>query len=446
MSPLAVVALVIGLQLGSALFLLPSELAPYGSLSALSWCLSGLGALSLSFIFIALSKCDKALGGPSVYVEKAFGLRAGFYVAWTYWVISWISAIPYLLLSVKALDQILPWPLSLLQEMMLIGVILSSITHLNLKGAVIAGRGEIVFTLLKIIPWICIPVILMLEYGFPKWVLPSAISTPLGLNKAMVITFWGFVGFEATTTITHCLRHPARVLPWALVLGTLCVICIYFFNTWVLMGVMPLKALMQDPNPYGTLFEKMWGPGGRILCALLATITCIGTLNSWILTCGQVISVAAKSNVLPQCFGSQSKIVHKNFGVWLTFYVMLITTWVIQALNFEKTLALLVEFCCAVFIGVYFVCLVSLLWLVSKKRIRLAFWMWPVCGISFLFCVGSLWDISGILWLGAGVIVASAWLMEFVSTLILPYKLFSIFPLKEKKISGSPVGKDRDLG
>ena len=39
----SVIAFVIGLQLGSALFLLPEQLVPYGAWGALSWLVSGIG-------------------------------------------------------------------------------------------------------------------------------------------------------------------------------------------------------------------------------------------------------------------------------------------------------------------------------------------------------------------------------------------------------------------
>jgi len=412
MSSLAVIALVIGLQLGSALFLLPTQLAPYGSWSALSWFCSGIGALTLSLVFAVLSRCDQALGGPSVYVEKAFGSRAAFYTAWAYWVISWISAIPYLLLGVKAIREVIPWDISLMHEICIMAVILFSITYLNLKGALIAGRGEIVFAGLKIIPWLCIPVLLLLWYGTPKWVWPVGVTAYKGLSTTSIITFWGFVGFEASTTITNYIRNPERILPLALIAGTLCVIMVYFLNTWILMGVTPWSVLMHDSNPYGALFEDIFGPVGRALFSFLAAMTCVGTLNSWILACGQVVFAAVQSKTVPPLLRDHPAVARPTFGVWATFYAMLGSTFVIQLFDSEKTLGLLVELCCAVFIGVYFMCLIALLRLMQQKKVTPGIWIWPVIAIGGVFCVWSLWGISCILWLGAACIVISGWGVE----------------------------------
>jgi len=44
-------ALVAGNMIGSGVFLTPSALAAYGPISILGWLFSGLGALSLAFVF-----------------------------------------------------------------------------------------------------------------------------------------------------------------------------------------------------------------------------------------------------------------------------------------------------------------------------------------------------------------------------------------------------------
>ena len=76
----SVVALVIGVQLGSAMFLLPSQLAPYGKWGVMSWGITGTGALALCQVFAALARYMPRVGGPHIYVRHAFGHRTAFYV------------------------------------------------------------------------------------------------------------------------------------------------------------------------------------------------------------------------------------------------------------------------------------------------------------------------------------------------------------------------------
>src|SRR5579872_3747621 len=79
-------ALVVGNMIGSGIFLLPSALAPYGSLSIISWLLTTGGALCLAWVFSDLSKKIPFTGGPYAYSRTAFGDFIGFFVAYIYWI------------------------------------------------------------------------------------------------------------------------------------------------------------------------------------------------------------------------------------------------------------------------------------------------------------------------------------------------------------------------
>ena len=79
---IALVSIVIGSQLGSAAFVLPSQLAPFKTVGLLGWIVSVAGAISLALMFSDLSSHLPKNGGPHVYVSAAFGRIAGFFTAW----------------------------------------------------------------------------------------------------------------------------------------------------------------------------------------------------------------------------------------------------------------------------------------------------------------------------------------------------------------------------
>src|SRR5689334_22173772 len=87
--PLA--SLVTGNLVGSGVFLLPSTLAKFGSISILAWIITALGAIILALIFAELGHKIPKNGGPYAFVSAAFGKNFGFFVAWGYWILSWIS-------------------------------------------------------------------------------------------------------------------------------------------------------------------------------------------------------------------------------------------------------------------------------------------------------------------------------------------------------------------
>ncbi|MBM3198434.1 MAG: amino acid permease, partial [Chlamydiae bacterium] len=103
----SVVALVIGSQIGSGVFLLPSSLAMLGPVSLFAWLISGAGAILLALVFAKLSMRFTQAGGPHVYVEKAFGRKPAFFTAWTYWLVSWVSSIAVIVAAVGYLAPLI---------------------------------------------------------------------------------------------------------------------------------------------------------------------------------------------------------------------------------------------------------------------------------------------------------------------------------------------------
>src|SRR3954454_22267566 len=85
----AATALVVGSIVGVGIFNLPTALASFGPISLISMGLTTIGALALAALFAALSRRMPAEGGPYKYARTAFGNRAGFATAWSYWMTAW---------------------------------------------------------------------------------------------------------------------------------------------------------------------------------------------------------------------------------------------------------------------------------------------------------------------------------------------------------------------
>jgi len=84
-------ALVVGNMIGSGIFLLPSSLAGFGSISIVGWVLTAGGALMLALVFARLGRAFPTTGGPYAYARRAFGDFTGFLTAWGYWIAVWVG-------------------------------------------------------------------------------------------------------------------------------------------------------------------------------------------------------------------------------------------------------------------------------------------------------------------------------------------------------------------
>lgn len=299
----AVTSLVAGSQIGTGIFLLPANMALFGAAGLSSWLITATGAMLLAFVFARLCSEIPKTGGPHAFIESAFGKSFGFFSAWTYWVISWLST-PMVVISVVSYLSPILGNLHPLSNLMLEVIILAFITSLNLFGVRSAGRVEFVFTLLKLLPLLFVPLAGLFFFNESHFVPfnPTSDSTISVLNAAALLTLWGFIGVESATTPAESVENPKKTIPRAIIIGTLLVAVVYIFSSTVVMGVVPPQVLAQSKAPFADAAQIIFGGNWYIVISLAASIVCLGTLNAWVLTSGQIALGAAYDGHLPKCF------------------------------------------------------------------------------------------------------------------------------------------------
>lgn len=396
----AVFALVVNLQLGSAMFLLPRSLSAYGLWGALSWIISGFGALSLSHIFSVLSNHHPMVGGPHVYIQQAFGKRCGFYAGWTYWVVAWISSIPLILVGTTALESIMG-DFGFLGRFLFQTSLLWALMSLNIRGAKLSGIGEIIFSILKVSPLVIIPFLGLRHFNMETLVQPIQTPAFSALGAASLMTFWGFVGLEAGTTVADCVKNPKKIIPRALFWGTLLVAILYLMNTISIFGIVPRDVLSQSDNAYAALFHQTWGNGWDTAIQVLVCTMCFGSLNSWILSSGQVALTAANSELFPPFFNQMNGKNSPVMGVKITTLCLALSCAFVSLLAYysqsfsTQQIDTFVNLSLSGLILLYVVVLLALMTFIQKKVIS---WS-PLLIISVItstvFC---FWTITSTPW------------------------------------------------
>lgn len=304
----AVTSLVAGCQIGTGIFLLPANMAPFGAAGLCSWLITATGAMLLALVFARLCREIPRTGGPHAYIETAFGKTFGYFAAWTYWVISWLST-PMVVISVVSYLTPVTGPLHPFVNLLLQICIVLLVTALNLRGTRSAGRAELVFTALKLLPLILVPVCGFF-YFKPSYFSPfnpSEHSTLHVLNAAALLTLWGFIGVESATAPADAVENPRKTIPRALVMGTLLVALVYIFSSVMITGVVPKEVLSQSKAPFADAAQIIFGGNWYIVISLAASIVCLGTLNAWVLTSGQIALGAASDGYLPRIFMVKNK-------------------------------------------------------------------------------------------------------------------------------------------
>ncbi|MBF13367.1 MAG: amino acid permease [Legionellales bacterium] len=354
----SLISIVIGSQIGSSVFMLPSELAGYGYYNVMGWMITGVAAMLLAAVFAMLANYFPKTGGPHVFVQATFGETAAFYTGWTYWVISWFSSTAVIITAVEYLLPVIgsnsPLLSTTLQILLIIIIML-----VNLKGVHAAGHTEIVLTVLKCVPLIIIPAIALLYFNVELLDTAPSIQTqqPLSImSELSLLMLWGFVGLECATAPAGSVINPKSTIPLAIVLGTLIVALTYLINSIALMGIIPADVLKQSSAPYVDVSQILFGGDWYILMAIITSAVCIGTLNAWVLTSGQIALGLAQDKLFPKCFLTLNSHGAPKLGIVIS---CLGTIPFLLFLN-ASAIRHIVEYSGIAFLFVYLICAISL--------------------------------------------------------------------------------------
>jgi APA family basic amino acid/polyamine antiporter len=305
----SVFALVTGSQIGSGVFMLPANLAPYGFYSLLGWLISGIGAIALALVFGRLCAWFPKTGGPHVYVHEAFGWSSAFFTGWTYWIVSWVSTTVVVIACIGYLSPVIGVH-GAMANLALELVLLLAITALNLQGVSAAGRTEFVLTALKVVPLFIVPVLALCCFKSSNFALDQSVanlSTLQLLSRVTLLTLWGFIGLEAATAPAGSVENPSQTIPRAIAAGTACVALLYIINSMGIMGIIPGSELMNSNAPYADATKAIFGGNWHLIISLIAAVICIGTLNAWILTSGQIALGLAQDGLIPSIFKERNQ-------------------------------------------------------------------------------------------------------------------------------------------
>src|SRR5512139_2112356 len=95
-------------MIGSGIFLLPANLAPYGINATWGWLITIGGALCLALVFSELAKAMPDAGGPYDYVARSLGAPPAFFVMWSYWISTWVTNAAIAIAAVSYLSSLAP--------------------------------------------------------------------------------------------------------------------------------------------------------------------------------------------------------------------------------------------------------------------------------------------------------------------------------------------------
>ena len=389
-------SLVVGNMIGSGVFLLPASLAPLGWNSVYAWGLTTAGAICLAATFAWLARSISGEGGPYAFTRAAFGPLPAFMVTWSYWISLWIGNAAIAVAGISYLSVFAPdFSATTGVEPIAACLLIWSLTILNIAGTRSTGRFQLVTTVIKLVPLIVVVVLAAGALGGGSAHLRSPSEDPVSLpaiTAAATLTLWAFLGLESATVPAGRIHDPQRTIPFATLVGTVLVGVIYLITCSAVVLLMPIDVIAGSNAPFADFVAHFWAPGPALLIALLASISCMGALNGWILVQAELPFAMAQDGAFPRWFSRESR-----FG---TPARALITSsslmTVVVLLNYQRSAAEIFGFLLllstATSLFMYLVCMLGAIRLRFRNRLTgspLLLWL------AILATLYAAWTIYG---------------------------------------------------
>lgn len=192
--------------------MIPTAVAPHGTVSLIAFAVLTVGAITLALVFGRLARRDPRTGGPYVYAREAFGDFAGFLAAWSYWITTWVSNAALAVAAVGHLDVL--WPLGRSTGLTLACALavqwLPALA--NLAGTRYVGTVQLVSTVLKFVALMVASVAGLTAFD-PANLGPFDATGEGwlgGTTAAAAILLFSYLGVESAAMSAGQVRDPER--------------------------------------------------------------------------------------------------------------------------------------------------------------------------------------------------------------------------------------------
>ncbi|HET9176788.1 MAG TPA: amino acid permease [Terriglobia bacterium] len=325
-------AIIIGIVIGSGIFVLPNLIArnlPSSNAIVLTWIGAGVLSLFGALAYAELGAMIPATGGQYVYLREAYGPLCAFVCGWTFMlaVLSGGSAWLAVTFSIYAGYFVPLTPAA--SKVVSIGLIaaLSAVNYLGVKEGAWVQR---VFTALKIAA-----LLVLIGAGFllshPAAALRTPDHVPLTIGHfnialaacLMVYNGWSYVSFVAGEV-----RNPQRNLLRALVIGMAAVIVLYLFANLAYLRVMTIPEIASTERVGADLATRTMGSIGGTFVSVTVLLSIIGAVNGCVLTAARLPFAQARDRLFFARFGK----IHPRFqtpgsaivwgGIWTAALIL----------------------------------------------------------------------------------------------------------------------------
>ena len=350
-----ILALSIGSIMGTGLFFGTAIASRYsGNESILAWILLSIIALYISLYFAELVSMYPKAGGIYEFSKHAYNRFFSFLMGWTAWIVGNLTTA---LLVVAAIDYLIPDPSKFWLKISVSILLILLLNLIAFFGIELSAFILIVFVIITIavLLSIIIPGIFKIDAANYS---PFFIS---GISSIFVTMFFmaeSFFGWEGATYLSEETKEPEKIIPKAIIIGTIIVGVLGILITVVSLGIIPWSILAVSEAPLSIVSERLLGGFGTKLLGIGIFMSMIGSAAGGIITMPRLILALARDKL----FIAQLSGIHEKYKTpYKAIIFQTIVSLLVFGMAFGKYNSLLVLTLPLGFIMYFFIILAVLL-------------------------------------------------------------------------------------
>ena len=286
--------------IGSAIFLLPSQVAAQiGNWSPVAFLAIGFASLLVALCFAEVGSRFDRTGGPYLYTRAAFGRFVGFEVGWMQWMTRVTSQAGIANAIAVALGFYWPVMTSGLSRVTIISAVTLAAGWVNLRGIRLSAFVINLFTFAKLAP-----LVLFIAAGW--WFIDFSRFTPLEpvslaqTSAAALLLIFAFGGYDVIGVPAGEATDPRRHVAFALIATIVAVTAVMTLAQIVAMGVLPDVALSRTPLADASLL--FLGAAGAMLISAGSVTSMAGNNLGSVVAASRILFALAENGELPRAF------------------------------------------------------------------------------------------------------------------------------------------------
>lgn len=266
-----------------------------------------LGAIAASFSIYSYAKLGAAYpssGGAATFTVMSFGpgiisgsINIFQYIAYL------IAAALYAAGFVEYANTLFGGDLSPFLLKVITASIILSCTFINLLGASLVGRAEMIAIGLVVISLLIFSAMGFEQAQFSAFRMGSLSIE--GIAVAAGILYINFQGFGVVTNSSSAMKSPQRELPLAMFSALILVTVAYLAVSSAVVLLMPLSAIeLNNGHVLADAAQLVAGKLGQIAISISALLACAAAVNATIFAASNIAADVAKKRMVSSALGN----------------------------------------------------------------------------------------------------------------------------------------------